>query len=596
MNRCLIFCLTVASSLLACLAQAEPTDSKKQIPPIGSKVEQLKFTDIRCLDRELSDLGAHKAYVFVFTNTTCPLVRKYLPRLTEMYQQFSGEGVAFVAVNVGPTDTIREMAAQAVDLEVPFYFVRDREAVCRNSLGATKTPEVVLLDASYAIRYRGRIDDQMRIGGTKPTASRDDLKEAIHDVLEGQPVRVPQTEVDGCLIGDMPQPTTTSSATWSGQIASVVHQKCANCHRPGSAAPFALLTREDMLANASMIADVIGKETMPPWYAARAHGQFQNDSSLTAEQKQTMIDWIAAGCPQGDSSTPPAPQPPDSEWRIGQPDVIVTMTDEHTIPATGFIPYKYVALPRLFLWETWIEAFEIKPTNPAMVHHCNLAYMTKDGGGNDTFITGYVPGGQPMDLGKFDNGVAFRIPPGAVFGLQIHYTTTGTEEKGKIQVGLRFPRREVQKQLHHFLLDPRRWEIPPQHPAFNMESTHTLKHNANLLGLFTHMHVRGRDMTFYAEEEGKPAEILLQIPNYNFEWQLGYEIAPGKKNFPKGTKMRAVAHFDNSPFNPYNPDPNATVRYGPQTVDEMFNGYGFYVDNDEQLHLKINPKNGTVVK
>jgi hypothetical protein len=436
----------------------------------------------------------------------------------------------------------------------------------------------------------------MRIGGTKPTASRDDLKEAILDILEGQPVRIPQTEVDGCLIGEMPKPATTSSATWSGEIASLVHQKCAKCHRPGSAAPFALLTREDMLANASMIADVIGKETMPPWYAARAHGQFQNDSSLTSEQKQTMIDWIAAGCPQGEASAPPAPQPPDSEWRIGQPDVIVTMTDEHTIPATGFIPYKYVALPRLFLWETWIEAFEIKPTNPAIVHHCNLAYMTKDGGGNDTFITGYVPGGQPMDLGKFDNGVAFRIPAGAVFGLQIHYTTTGTEEKGKIQVGLRFPRREVQKQLHHFLLDPRRWEIPPQHPAFKMESTHTLKHNANLLGLFTHMHVRGRDMTFYAEEEGKPAEILLQIPNYNFEWQLGYEIAPGKKNFPKGTKMRAVAHFDNSPFNPYNPDPNATVRYGPQTVDEMFNGYGFYVDNDEQLRLKINPKNGTVVK
>jgi hypothetical protein len=161
---------------------------------------------------------------------------------------------------------------------------------------------------------------------------------------------------------------------------------------------------------------------------------------------------------------------------------------------------------------------------------------------------------------------------------------------------LRFPRREIQKRLHHFLLDPRGWEIPPQNPAYKLESTHTLKHNANLLGLFTHMHVRGRDMTFYAEEEGKAAEILLQIPNFNFEWQLGYEIAPGKKNFPKGTKMRAVAHFDNSPFNPYNPDPQATVRYGPQTVDEMFNGYGFYVDNDEQLSLNVNPKNGTIVE
>ncbi len=600
MNRCLIFWLTVATSLIACNiachARSETTDSAQILPAIGSRVEQLKFTDIRGLDRELNDLGKHKAYLFVFTNTTCPLVRKYLPRLAEMYQQFSSEGVVFIAVNVGQLDTIREMSAQAVDLEIPFYFVKDRDSICINALGATKTPEVVLLDSEYTIRYRGRIDDQMRMGGTKPTASREDLKEAIRDLLAGQPVRVPQTEVDGCLINNKQTTASNSTATWSSEIGSLVHQKCASCHRAGTAAPFALLTRDDMLANASMIADVISKETMPPWYASRAHGQFQNDASLSPEQKQTMIDWLAAGCPPGESPAPTAPPAPDSEWRIGKPDVIVTMKEEHTIPATGFIPYKYAVLPRLFIWETWIEAFEIKPTNPAIVHHCNLAYVTKDGAGNETFITGYVPGGQPMDLGKFDNGVAFRIPAGAAFALQIHYTATGKEETGKIQVGLRFPRRQVQKRLHHFLLDPRGWEIPPQHPAYQISSTHTLKHNANLLGLFTHMHVRGRDMTFYAEEQGKPVETLLQIPNFNFEWQLGYEIAPGQKNFPKGTKVRAVAHFDNSPFNPYNPDPQVPVRYGPQTVDEMFNGYGFYVDNDEQLSLQINPKNGTVVE
>lgn len=566
------------------------------VPPIGSKVEQLKFTDIRGLDRELKDLGEHQAYVFVFTNTTCPLVRKYLPRLKEMDESFREADVAFIAVNVGLADTIRDMAAQAIDLDIPFYFVKDRNAACINALGASKTPEVVLLDADKMIRYRGRIDDQMRIGGTKPNASREDLKEAIRDLLEGKPVRVPQTETDGCLIGEISKPPTATSATWTNPIAGMVYEKCAGCHRPGTAAPFALMTRDDLVANASMIAEVIEKESMPPWYATRAHGQFQNDASLSVEQKQIMIDWIAAGCPVGDGEIPQAPEPDDSPWRIGKPDVIVTMKEEHTIPATGFIPYKYVVLPQVFLWETWIEAFEIKPTNPAIVHHCNLAYMTKDGGGNDTFITGYVPGGQPMDLGKFDNGVAFRIPAGAVFGLQIHYTTTGIEEKGKIQVGLRYPRREVRKRLHHFLLDPRKWVIPPQDPAFRIESTHTLKHNANLLGLFTHMHVRGRDMSFYALEEGKPTETLLQIPNYNFEWQLGYELAPGKKNFPKGTRMRAIAHFDNSPFNPYNPDPQAAVKYGPQTVDEMFNGYAFYVDNDEDLNLTINPKNGSVVK
>jgi thiol-disulfide isomerase/thioredoxin len=584
----LIFCA-------ACWADDSSTSLTSR-PAIGSKVAELRFVDIRSLERDLKELGDHRAFVFMATNTTCPLVRKYLPKLKQLQAAFADQDVLFVALNVGATDTIREMASQAIEFDLPVYFVKDADGSCVKRLGLRKTPEVVVLDRDHTLRYRGRIDDQLRIGGTKPQASREDLKAALTELLSDQPIQVTQTEVDGCLIevATAAVPTSTVS-TWSGDIASLAFQKCAHCHRPNTAAPFPLLTRDDFAANASMITEVLKNETMPPWYAARQHGQFQNDSGLTADQKQMLITWIAAGLPEGDSTKVPSPPtPPDSEWRIGKPDLIITMKEEHSVPATGFVPYKYVMLPHLFLWETWVEAFEIKPLNPTIVHHCNLAYITKDGAGDNTFITGYVPGGQPMDLGKFDNGVAYKIPAGAVLGLQIHYTTTGTEQAGKIQVGLRFPRREVRKQLHHFVLDPRGWEIPPGDPAFRIESSHTLKHNANLLGLFTHMHVRGRDMTFYADVENQQPETLLQIPNYNFEWQLGYEIAPGYKNLAKGTKIRAVAHFDNSPFNPYNPDPKVPVLYGPQTVDEMFNGFAFYVDNDEDLHITVNPKNGSV--
>jgi hypothetical protein len=103
-------------------------------------------------------------------------------------------------------------------------------------------------------------------------------------------------------------------------------------------------------------------------------------------------------------------------------------------------------------------------------------------------------------------------------------------------------------------------------------------------------------MTFYAKDRSGSQETLLQIPNYNFEWQLGYEIAPGTKLYPKGTIIQAVAHFDNSPFNPYNPDPKATVEYGAQTVDEMFNGFVFYVDQNEILDIDVDPKMGRVKK
>jgi hypothetical protein len=271
------------------------------------------------------------------------------------------------------------------------------------------------------------------------------------------------------------------------------------------------------------------------------------------------------------------------------------MVEKHTIPATGFIPYRYAILPNIFAEDTWIEAVEIRPDNMSVVHHCNRAYATANGASEKTFITGHVPGGQPLDLARFDNGVAFRVPPFAVLGLQIHYTTTGKEEACRISVGLRFPRRTVQKQLRHILLDPHQIQIPPGHGAYPMRASRPLDRDVTLLGLFTHMHVRGKDMTFYADVPQRPREILLQIPNYNFEWQLGYEIAPGSKRLPAGTRIEAVAHYDNSGFNPFNPDPTKTVRWGPQSHDEMFNGFVFFVADQESLNLAVDPRTGNPI-
>src|SRR5262249_20165105 len=154
--------------------------------------------------------------------------------------------------------------------------------------------------------------------------------------------------------------------------------------------------------------------------------KFQNDPSLTTAERDTLVRWVATGRTEGQApapSTTPAPAKP--KWRIGEPDMVITMLEEHSVQATGFVPYRHIILPYVFLSDTWVEAIEIRPNNPAVVHHCNMAYATSKGASEETFITGHVPGGQPMDLGKFDNGVAFLIPKLSVLGLQIHYTTTG---------------------------------------------------------------------------------------------------------------------------------------------------------------------------
>lgn len=609
-------------SLAVCIwGAAARTDGSEpvttEIARIGSKIETLSFKDIRGVTRELSELGTHRATVIMFTTTDCPIVNKTLPKLKELYAEYVLKDVAFLCINVGQNDTLQAMASHAIEFDTPWSFVKDYEARSAVALGVLRTPEFVILNRESEICYRGRFDDQFRLGGARPSATRADLRLALDEVLEGKAVSVPQTPVDGCLItfpnqsgntladGNAqnaettkpPLPSPGDQLNFNEHIAPIVFESCAPCHRPSTAAPFSLLTYEDCIAHAEMIAAVVRDETMPPWYATKAHGTFQNNRSLNPAAKKTLLQWLDSSRVQGDPAKAPAPPSfVETPWRIGTPDLILTTIEQHTIPATGFVPYKYVVLPHLFLGETWVEAFEIRPLNSAVVHHCNMAYATSKGASEDTFITGYVPGGQPMDLGRFENSVAYRIPAGAALGLQIHYTTTGKEEKCRIQVGLRFPKKQIRKQLHHFVLDPRGWKIPPGDPAYRIEAKHTLRHDADLLGLFTHMHVRGRDMTFYANHHDGSRETLLQIPNYNFEWQLGYELAPGTKQLAKGTAIEAIAHFDNSSFNPYNPDPTATVEYGPQTVDEMFNGFVFYVDQHESLAIDVNPKTGRVKK
>lgn len=586
------------TACLAILVAAQSFAAEEGIPAIGARIADLRFKDIRGLNRSLNDLGQKRAYVFVFVASGCPIVRRSMPKLAELDERFRSRDVQFVAVNVGPEETIRDAAAQAIEYELAFPFVKDEDLSCAKALGISRTPEVAVINSDRQLVYRGRIDDQLRVGGSRAAPTRRDLEQAILEVLEGTAVSVAETTVDGCLITAYePLAEDAPAPTFHKDVAPIIYQRCVQCHRENAAGPFPLTSYAEVKSHAEMIAEVVADQTMPPWFANSKHGKFQNDPSLSREERDTVVAWVRSGRKEGDpSDAPTPPEFPSSAWRIGTPDLVITTLDEHEIPATGFVPYRRTLLPYMFLNDTWLEAIEIKPDNLSVVHHCNMAYVSKDGAGHHTFMTGHVPGGQPMDLGRFNNGVAFMVPRFSGLGLEIHYTTTGKVERCRISVGFRFPRQTVHKRLKHFLLDPRGFEIEPGNGAFPIKASHTLDKDISLLGLFTHMHVRGKDMTFFAVQPGKSKETLLQIPNYNFEWQLGYEIAPGQKRLPRGTRIEAVAHYDNSSFNPYNPDPTKTVTYGPQTVDEMFNGYGFYVDEEEDLNLSLDPKTGLVKK
>lgn len=561
---------------------------------IGAKVGNLSFKDTRYLVRSLDDFKERKAFVLVFVDTSCPLVPRYLPTLKKLESEYRNKNVQFLGVNVGYGDTIVDLAALAIEHDVPFPFVKDTEGKCADALGVERTPEVVVLNAERKLRYRGRIDDQYLPGGGKPAPTRHDLKESLDEVLAGKVVTVSSTTVDGCRITRVTEAKPVKPVTYAEHVGPLLLQKCAACHKPGEAVPFSLLTYEHAKTRARAIAEVATDGKMPPWYAASAHGKFTNERKLTASERDLIRQWVQGGMQKGDDATIarlPKIEERKHEWRIGNPDLVLS-TNVFELQAEGDIAYQYVVLPHLFANETWIQSIQILPDNPKVVHHCNLAYASIGKKfDNSNFITGLVPGAEPMQM---QQGIAVRLPPASMLGLQIHFVATGKPEKCKIRVGVKFASGIINKQLRFFLFDGGRFSIPAQEPAYALKRNATLDCDAIGIGMFSHMHLRGKAMTFRAELPDGKSETLLMIPNFHFDWQIPYVWPEGKKTFPKGTNMECVAVYDNSAFNAFNPDPKAIVPSGQQTYHEMMNGFLFYVDANEKLNLDIDGKTGRV--
>lgn len=586
---------SVALLAVALTATGFASTAEKKVG-VGDQVADITFKDIRYLPRSLGDFEEQKAFVLVCMNTTCPVVQQYIPKLIRMEKEYRDQGVQFLALYTNSADSVLEMAEHALEFDIPFPAVQDIDGKCVEALGVSRTPEVVVLDGDRKLLYRGRIDDQYRTGGAQPKVTEDNLKDALDAVLAGQEVAVKETPVNGCLITPPRKLQPRTDITYAEHIRPLMTKHCTDCHKPGTEAPFSLTTYDDVIEQGSMLSEVVSEQRMPPWYAGPEHDDFANARKMSTVERDLVAQWVAAGMPAG--KLEPAVEKtadveePESPWTIGEPDKIITMLGHHKLPAEGYIPYKYSPLLYEFPHDTWVQGIQIMPSNTRVVHHCNLLAYTVDENGkkHGFFITGKVPGAQPLNMEG--TGIAVLIPKGTKLVFQIHYTSTGQPETCTIALGIKYYRGVVKKRMKNFLVADYDFAIPPGDPHHKVVNSKVLDEDAVGIGLFSHMHVRGKDMSFFAHYPDGKKEPLLSVPNYSFDWQIGYEWEPETVTFPKGTKIEVVAHYDNSAFNPYNPDPTDTVKEGPQTYHEMLNGFFFYTAADENLNIQVDPKTG----
>lgn len=380
------------------------------------------------------------------------------------------------------------------------------------------------------------------------------------------------------------------SSTFSKDVAPILYKNCIGCHRPGEIAPMSLLTYKEVRPWAKAIREKVANKQMPPWHPDPNYGKWENDRRLAQKDIDTIVAWVDGGAPEGNpKDLPPMPKLA-SGWQIGEPDLIVQMPTEFTIPAEGSVPYQYFSAPTNFKEDRYIQALEARAGNLSVVHHA-VIYVREPGqpamgqggrGGQKKFnigdgILGALSPGMTPFIGK--PGEAKLIKAGSQLIFQMHYTPNGKEAKDRSMVGLIFAKQPVDKIITTKAAFDIKFAIPPGATNHEVRATYEFEEDSHIISLMPHMHLRGKDITYRAIYPDGRSEILLAVPKYNFNWQV-YYYPKTPIAIPRGTRIEAVAHYDNSTNNPQNPDPTREVRFGEQTWDEMMNAFfDFTVDS-----------------
>jgi mono/diheme cytochrome c family protein len=561
---------TIAMLVIACASSVSAVASAA-----AERVGDFSLLDQKGYFHRMGYYDNHKAIALLVQSNGSKATAKAVADFKAAQDKYKGQVKFFMINPFGATADQRaavqkELSSYGVDVPV----LMDDSQIVSRSLGITKASEVILLDPkAFTVVYRGHVGEP--------------LNEAIDDVVAGRPVKDAKSRIKGEKLkfaADMPNGKKVS---YSKEIAPILADNCARCHRANGIAPFAMNSYGVIKGWAPMIREVVRTKRMPPGQIDPNIGHFAESYTLTPAETQTLVSWIEAGANNDGGADPlTALKWPNSKWDkdLGEPDLIVKVPPQR-IPATGVLDYIRVVVPIEGLdRDRFVRASQYVAGDRTVLHHTLNALIPPGqpadaraflGGGdpNEARITAYIPGAQPQ-IEPANTGGLLR--KGSKLALQLHYTTNGKETTDASEIGLWFykdnevPAERMSGQCA--CIFTRGWKnIPPNDPDFEMTQTITIPKEAYIHSMLPHMHFRGKRMRFYADYPDGRSEELINIASYNYNWQLDYELAKPIR-VPAGTKVRVIAAFDNSTQNKANPDANRSVPWGQQSWDEMFFG------------------------
>lgn len=402
--------------------------------------------------------------------------------------------------------------------------------------------------------------------------------------------------------------TAGGGVTFSRDVAPIFQENCQTCHRPGDIAPMSLISYQDARPWAKAIKQAVSARSMPPWFADPQYGHFANDTSLSAEEIATVVRWVDQGAPEGNPADLPAPKVFDhAGWKLKEPDIILQYPEPYLVGKEIDDEYRCYVMPLGSEDDVWLKAAEYEPGNRAVVHHFLVfvdptdkalkldqatpepGYECGMGSGDGRMLRmvgGWAPGNNSI---MADPGIAQRIPGGSYLIVQLHYhNTTGEDQLDHSRVALHVAKSDevIRKDPQVLLLSEWDLNIKPNDPEARHEAVWTTRRDVTIGSISPHMHFRGKSMTVYSQLPGQEEQIMLSVPNYDFNWQISYRLAEPFKA-PAGTKFRMVSIHDNSAKNVNNPDPNREVHWGEETHNEMAIAFiGMTIDGQD---LNVTP-------
>ena len=375
--------------------------------------------------------------------------------------------------------------------------------------------------------------------------------------------------------------------TFTKDVAPILFEHCAACHRPNHLAPMSLMSYNDARPWARAVKTKVLAREMPPWGAESGFREYKDDASLSQAEIDTLVAWVDGGAPKGHDADMPEPPTFAGGWSIGEPDLIFTMLEPFEVSADGVVPYVYVTVPTNLTEDTWISAHEFRPQDRRVLHHVIPRVLEDDAKpamaevslrrdrtrteARGARVGGYVPN----RLGTvYESGVAVRLPAGADIEAQMHYTTIGVPVSDQSSWGVvvaKAPSTKLRR-AGGGSVSNLGFRIAPGADNHEVRATTTFEKGTYLSSMMPHMHVRGKSARYTIVYPDGRREVALWVPSYDFNWQLSYELEE-PIFMPEGSQLEVVFHYDNSTANRYNPDPTADVGWGDQTWEEMMLGF-----------------------